>query len=268
MDPTIICVWTSQNTVDEYSFASFTYLRTRTINSTPMKFNPSISKNTTDKTSYFFHRSVNLAGNPFVLHKRNETYQQMSSAVLPYQISFSDSIPEYGIRVGSNSSAFVGFTTTLNTSVAYGDFETVVSQHHAADLGLQGQMIISTVGKENFAAIIPQANNGFIVVGRTNGNLNSPSSATGSTVVFATQFGPLKVNSFISAKPMQISPSEVVQVQFEFVPSSLTATIPTVTFNGLACSSVSWTSSNTLSVQMPSDVAGAGLYLCSTPLDD
>ncbi|KAI9138137.1 hypothetical protein BKA69DRAFT_819845 [Paraphysoderma sedebokerense] len=260
MNPSIICIWTSQNSVDEYSITSLSYLRSRSTNGTPMKFNPSVAKNSSERMSYYFHRSVDTAGNPFVLYRRDENLQQVSSMSLPYQISFSDAIPEFGVRVGSSTNAVVGFTTTLNSSIAYGDSEIVVCEHNSNTLELQGQMIVSTIGKENFAAIIPQTNGGLIIIGRSNGQLNSPNAAPGSTHVFVMQFGPLKVVSFQSTRPMQVSPDEVVLVQFESVPSSLAAIIPSVRYNGLACTSVSWISPNILSLQIPGNIQGVGPY--------
>ncbi|KAI9138131.1 hypothetical protein BKA69DRAFT_819474 [Paraphysoderma sedebokerense] len=124
--PSIICLWTSQNRVDEYSMTSLTYVRSRLVSESPLKYNPALAKNVSDKMSYYFHRSVNIAGNPYLLYKRNETFQQISSVTLPYQINFSDSIPEFGVSVRPNTNVFVGFTTSLNATISYGDNEIVL----------------------------------------------------------------------------------------------------------------------------------------------
>lgn len=202
---------------------------------------------------------VNLAGRPFV-HKKNSLVQELWSAVLPFETNFSDTIPKYTVQIGSESNLFVGFTTILNSSIGYGDYEVVVCHYDSDTMELRGHIIVSTVGKDNYAGIIPQSDNGFVVIGRADGNLTSPANLSTGTQIFAMQFAPLKLKSFISFLPMKVYPNEAIQVQFEYIPSSLGAVVPRVCLNGLNSSSVSWISPDTISAEIPGSISGYGPY--------
>ncbi|KAI9139301.1 hypothetical protein BKA69DRAFT_1086360 [Paraphysoderma sedebokerense] len=255
-----MCLWTSSTGFDEYAMNSFGLVQSKVVTTTPIDYDPSIARNASDGVSYFFHRSVNLAGRPFVLHKKNTAVQELASVTLPYQTNFNDTIPRNVVRIGSKSNVFVGFTTILNSSISYGDYEAVFCHYDSVTMDLRGHVIISTVGKDNFAGIIPQNDNSFVTIGRTNGNLTLPNALSSSPQIFAMQFVPLKVKSFISSVPMQVHPNEVIQVQFESVSTTLGATLPRVALNGLNSSSVSWASSDTISAEIPGNIIGSGPY--------
>ncbi|KAI9139212.1 hypothetical protein BKA69DRAFT_687232 [Paraphysoderma sedebokerense] len=250
-DAPVVCLWTSPTTIEEYFLEDLSFRRTYTVASPPIKFDPSIAKDATTYSSYFFHRNSTNA-TEYVLQKRNRT-DVMAVALLPYQVYFAYDIPN--IQLAPDGLAVAVTANSSVSSIGLGGTEILICQYDSS-LDLKATTVLSTVRQDNMTGFFVLDNGGFIVVGSTSGDLNSPTSTSApQNRVFAIQFEPLVVNAVISAKTMLLMDNEAIEIRFNTTPASLTSIIPTVTFGSRNCSNVHWNSSS-LFVQIPAGVGG------------
>ncbi|KAI9139215.1 hypothetical protein BKA69DRAFT_687371 [Paraphysoderma sedebokerense] len=249
----VVCLWTSPDTVEEYSMEDLTFRREYTVASRPINFDPRIAMDATTYSSYFFHRDLSNA-DEFLLQRRNRT-ELLAVRTFPYQTSFAYDIPNYGVQLAPEG---VTASVTTNSSVfpiGMGETDIVICQFDSS-LNLKATTVLSTVKQDNMTKFFVQENGGFIVVGSTLGNLDSPASNSSSNnSVFVIQFEPLVVNSTISAKPMLFSAYESVEIRFSSVPASFASIIPTITFGQKNVTNVYWNNSS-LYGQLPPGVGG------------
>ncbi|KAI9136357.1 hypothetical protein BKA69DRAFT_174063 [Paraphysoderma sedebokerense] len=189
-----------------------------------------------------------------MLHKRNQTHA-IAVTKLPYEINFAYDIPNYGVQLAPEGLAVA---VTTNSSVApagLGATDILISQYESS-LNLKATTVISTIKQDNMTSFFVQKNGGFVVVGITSGNLNSPASnSVAQNSVFAIQFERLGVKAVISSQPKVFMVNEYIEIQFDSIPSSLTSVIPVVTFGSKNCTNVQW-NSGSLFAQIPLGVGG------------
>ncbi|KAI9136205.1 hypothetical protein BKA69DRAFT_186087 [Paraphysoderma sedebokerense] len=233
----IVCLWTSPYTIEEYSLTDLSFLKTYnvTIPFTSLRFDSAKDMDGFGFT-YYLHPNVTKA-DEIVAHKRNSTHQT-AVGTLPYTYSFPYNTPNLKIRSSSNN-VLAGVTTSLNSSIGLGETEIVVCSLNTS-LELQSSVVLSTIRQDNMTELFAQSNGGFMVVGNTLGQLNSPTSNSATNQLFTLQFAPLKVKTLTTSTPMAVMMNEIIKIEFDSVPTPLLSIVPVISMDGKNFSNAYW----------------------------
>ncbi|KAI9136093.1 hypothetical protein BKA69DRAFT_229747 [Paraphysoderma sedebokerense] len=236
-----ICVWMNSRRVTEYSMAGFSQGSTTDTSTTSpeLQFDPAITSSAVG--SYFLHHLLNDPSR-FVVHGRDSAFASLGASISPYVVNNAFDQSNFDIQVDGGQ-IYVGFTSTLNSSLSLGNSEIVISQY-SGSYQLQSSIILSTVRLDSLTRLLPVSNNKIMAVGMTEGDLSNPTLNSGSRRAFVAHFQYFWITTLQTASPGFVRGGENFVIAFSSLPSSATSNTPSVTLNGRSCTVRGWIGQN------------------------
>ncbi|KAI9137306.1 hypothetical protein BKA69DRAFT_928822 [Paraphysoderma sedebokerense] len=189
----------------------------------------------------------------FVVHARDSAFASLGASISPYVVNNTFDQSNFDIEVDGGQ-IYVGFTSTLNSSMALGNSDIVISQYNMS-YHLQSSLIVSTTQFDSLNRLLPLSGNKLMVVGMTEGDLSNPMSTTGSRKAFVAHFQYFWISSLSNASPGYVRGGESFLIMFSSLPSSASLSTPSVTLNGRMCTVQGWVGQN-LNVTAPYGIGG------------